>query len=799
MTFHNSKVISRNAPALPEQRFLTFKHGTRVIVSDLFGSMAVRVKLRAAAAEKAAVDKEWNYLLGYVVSLLLAWPGRVSVTVRETVYHRETKLRPSGVPKSLGKEMESADEDLSGRMTRLLTQSLLADAPPPKSWVPVVASLGGISVRGCMSLTPIATRRAQFISFGIHPMLNEYGSNILYEEINRQFSNSTFASVEDNIGGQASDISSTNVGNIFDRGEASGGKDNKAKRNVDRHPAFYLQIRLPQSSTLSKFTDVNDILDERGHNLAPVLDLIKDLCHALLEKYSFRSKRRDEAVKKALRTSSHPRQSFTNMGPASKLSVPSQNKAKDVSRKPTLRSAGIAKDSPFDSWPRVKVGQAPAGRIFPKAASRETQPSEKNQEPIMPVSNFTLPNVEHRLLDSSGRVQRRQFGTEECATSEISAISSIPSEDTGEHGGEVQSESELSNAVHGNSSHNFSSPQRGFSGGRKPECGGSSSVPVSPTKRIRVENRGRPKGRSEWVRKLLANWENPVSKPAPPAIPRPGNGMASVERYCTDNPIDNRRNLTLSISLETSFKSTQNRLSKELLSNAQIVSQVDKKFILAKFPLAHPNEGKEVEREFTDDTLLVMVDQHAADERCKLEALLKDYFAPCGPGDAPAARTELLGKPLHFQFSSKECLLLERFASHFGYWGIRYKLIPSTDKPSNCRELLTDRVEIYSLPPSILERCQQEPKLLFDLLRREIWELDENRKTLSHISSRKEQENMEQQWITLFNSCPQGILDLLNSRACRSKLLYRTQIYREANTHDDFTRCNHVQRCAHFR
>ncbi|KAF4776696.1 hypothetical protein HER10_EVM0008117 [Colletotrichum scovillei] len=100
VTIHNSKVLARNIPALPEQRLVTFSHGTRVTVRDLFGSMAVRVKQRAAASEKVAVDKEWGRLLHDLTALLLAWSSNVALFVRDSVNNNETRFRPNKTPQS---------------------------------------------------------------------------------------------------------------------------------------------------------------------------------------------------------------------------------------------------------------------------------------------------------------------------------------------------------------------------------------------------------------------------------------------------------------------------------------------------------------------------------------------------------------------------------------------------------------------------------------------------------------------------------------------------------------------------
>ncbi|GKT44457.1 DNA mismatch repair protein PMS1 [Colletotrichum spaethianum] len=187
LTIHNSRVLARNIPALPEQRLLTFSHGTRVTVRDLFGSMAVRVKQRAVASEKAAVDREWGRLVHDVTALLLAWPSDVALFVRDTVSNNETRFRPNTTSKS----------DLVTRSSRILAQSGCVDGLDQAPWTPIGASVGKLSIEGCVSLSPVATRRTQFISFGVHPVTNEHGTNVLYNEVNRVFINSGFAIEQD--------------------------------------------------------------------------------------------------------------------------------------------------------------------------------------------------------------------------------------------------------------------------------------------------------------------------------------------------------------------------------------------------------------------------------------------------------------------------------------------------------------------------------------------------------------------------------------------------------------------------
>jgi DNA mismatch repair protein MLH3 len=224
----------------------------------------------------------------------------------------------------------------------------------------------------------------------------------------------------------------------------------------------------------------------------------------------------------------------------------------------------------------------------------------------------------------------------------------------------------------------------------------------------------------------------------------------------------------------------ERRISKASLQEAEVVAQVDRKFILAK--VATNSSLTSTSRVSEADRMLILIDQHAADERCKVENLLQTYFIPDPAGsDQLVAQTRSLDKPLRFDLSRQDRELLSRFKRHFAHWGIAYEVLP--EAPS--RKGVT--VEAQSLPPSILERCRLEPRLLIDLLRKEIWKLHSkgsNGRTKPFCIGRHED------WVARFHDCPDGILDLINSRACRSKCTMVWSNEQQLTV----TRRNHVQR-----
>ncbi|KAJ4307246.1 DNA mismatch repair protein [Collariella sp. IMI 366227] len=274
------EVVVRNTPAPPEQRVLAFPNGTRVLVRDLFGSMPVRVKQRAIEVERAGTSKDFELLISSIVALLLTWPGQVTVALQDSYARRTVSLStPHAV--DWGQSYRTTAANIVSKTTALLTQASLLDHADSTSWVPIGATASGISVRGCVSIRPVATKRVQFIGLGIQPLVNKHQSNFLYEEVNRVFGDSSFGVVEEATVGEDG-LPMKTIGFT--------GKELKLKKGVDRWPMFFLQIML---DTGTGSVDVDDFLDERHQNLAVITDLLQVMVYEFLKKHHFRPRDRE--------------------------------------------------------------------------------------------------------------------------------------------------------------------------------------------------------------------------------------------------------------------------------------------------------------------------------------------------------------------------------------------------------------------------------------------------------------------------------------------------------------------------
>ncbi|KAL8377329.1 hypothetical protein RB595_008154 [Gaeumannomyces hyphopodioides] len=765
---HNSQIVSRHTPALPSQQVLTFPHGTRVSVRDLFGSMPVRVKQRALDAERSGASRDWDQLVRMVVVLLLAFPSEVSVTLRESSSARLVKL-------------SAGNHEIAPKASHLLSRALLWDHPGPACWVPLGASSSDITVDGCISLVPAATKRLQFISFGIEPLPEDLGSNILLGEVNKVFANSKFGVVED--GSSHGSGYPTPVGMEKDYTTS----ELRVKKGIDRWPVFYIRISLSAHAT-NRAMHPDDFLDERCDSLRIIADLLRAISYTFLKKYHFSPERVNLASQRKSRTSP-PTDRFLSSyggdsGARSASGRGSSNSPPDggpgvrrepirTSENPGSECKGLGPKTDIGAQNSDSLGAEKGTGIVP-GNSANIRPNVRAQEPRQPAR----PQVDLAMRQKEPILDycapEGTFYWDDAVTGARSIVDSRTGFILPPMPKQVpQSSESLKRSIGGDSK----------SGGKEP---------------------------SPWLKNVLSRWNNPVFETTEPSIPRLPDVEAGIACATSDHKQSGCCSVTLGHREDKASLAAESRISKADLRRSEVISQVDDKFILVKVPVPGPsNTGRVSVGEDDGDvshpkanrgTVLVVVDQHAADERCRVEALMRDYFEDVGGGKADAiwrARTEHLDDALWLALSSQDCVLLRRFRFHFERWGILYEVfgsdaagIPTRTKapaPGRAKTGMTaDRsghdgkgISVTSLPPAIVERCRTEPKMLVGLLRAESWRL-EGDQTLARSAHTAQgfvgpaagQEGQETSWISRFHGCPQGILDLINSRACRSAIMF---------------------------
>ncbi|CAL9735005.1 DNA mismatch repair protein Mlh3p [Monosporozyma servazzii] len=216
-------------------------------------------------------------------------------------------------------------------------------------------------------------------------------------------------------------------------------------------------------------------------------------------------------------------------------------------------------------------------------------------------------------------------------------------------------------------------------------------------------------------------------------------------------------------------------VEKPHLINGEVISQVDRKFILTKF-----DENK--------STTLLILDQHACDERIKLEAFLQNYINDI------INKTLLLKqvtKPCEIQLNENEFELFTHYKEEFDAWGIRY-LLHNTESTKSF-------LQITALSEILFEKCHGNNSLLREIMIQHIEDLKAFKK--NSIKRRFSSVSKNHSWHKFINNIPSFLMDFFNSKACRTAIMFGDILTKpecEFLIHN-LTKCFLPFQCAHGR
>ena len=699
--------------------------------------MPVRVKQRAIGSLNGDNEKEIQLLNRQIVGLILAWHRPISVSLKNVDSSGKLQIRaneklPNRKPE---KEQSSPLFDLSF-ICSVLFQAGYIDPSGWEDWIKTSARTPSVMIKGAISLRPAPSKHVQFISLGMHPVNLQSSNNVLYDEINRLFSTSSFGTQEE--GSDIEDAVKSKRSN--DRRFKTDGFTNKqlkgGGKGVDRWPMFYIRLELMGDAK----SVVRDDLDRlREGTLSIVLNVLSAMVTSFLEENHLRPRTRQPRLQR------HESKDSATFGTGSRL----QRRGE---RLQTLRSSSDSyQEHDFSTWSRIKVGTRVIRPATCPSRSQQTQADDMDIDEREAVGS-----VIHESRKSAG-------------TRPISHPPKRNCEQTLDWKNPVSGATVFINARTGLvvEPHPPKRPQTAPSDAK-------ASVPSPPTtaNTIAIPNHIRRLTRSvsspllspkpgSWSSDLLRKWDNPVFNTPEEGIPQISIDEPNAEG---SDILHGRRHHCSELDIQKAFAqcstSFSARLSKIALKTSRVISQVDRKFVLIYLEEETQdflNEGSE---------LLVLVDQHAADERIRVEGLLANL----------GSSSSQLAKPIVFELQVREHGLLARCAAYFADWGILYEIqtLPESHK---CR------ISVKALPSAIAERCRIEPKILIELIRTEAWKCSEDGSSVPR------------------KACPQGLLDMLNSRACRSAIMFNDELTKEeAQTLvQRLGDCNFPFQCAHGR
>ncbi|KAF8341392.1 uncharacterized protein EI90DRAFT_3116534 [Cantharellus anzutake] len=362
---------------------------------------------------------------------------------------------------------------------------------------------------------------------------------------------------------------------------------------------------------------------------------------------------------------------------------------------------------------------------------------------------------------------------------------------------------------------------------------------------------------SEWVTNLLLEWENPVFKAGEQDIPlvtsslidehnsglpllaslvgrshsypaaaaseavRTGDSSPSRRsKFFSKNPALSTRGAGRGSEGIRSTLSVLSRFSSNNLRDADVINQVDDKFVLCKMP--HIRDWLELESMPLHGTaqivahsqVLILVDQHAADERIRVEKFLQEICTGFLFGDigrrtlsATKARGPLGPRSIdsgsgRIVLTLSEAKLLQgnyEFGEHdrsgsgagalLDRWGFGIDL-RSLQTALSLAKQGSDyvQIQIISVPELIAEKALAQlfdGDELQDLVRGIINRFNDDASLggLPDIIQRDAIDSTELNgpayWMRALRWCPKELIDLINSKACRGAIMFNDALTKE--------------------
>ncbi|KAK0190644.1 hypothetical protein F5146DRAFT_930734 [Armillaria mellea] len=222
--------------------------------------------------------------------------------------------------------------------------------------------------------------------------------------------------------------------------------------------------------------------------------------------------------------------------------------------------------------------------------------------------------------------------------------------------------------------------------------------------------------------------------------------------------------------------SSRHRYRKEDLRNAHVINQVDRKFIACLI-----NDTGQIEGGGRPGRALVLIDQHAADERIRVERFLKTlcsgflYSQKGGQDKTRMVETRLLSPNIPILLTKHEAIQLARSpqVQHaLRYWGFAFcgldevgsESEPNSDE-SGYRQIMVETI------PDIVGNKLLVGDELRDLVKGSLSNPDLSGDPAVEDSTPESDENSFV-WLKALRWCPRELMDLINSKACRGAIMF---------------------------
>ena len=798
ITFHQGSSIARSVHRNLDEHSAAHKHGVRVVVRDLFGMLPVRVKQRATLTEdKAQRDRLWEELKRNIVSLVLAWDEPVSIRMKSVDDARFCTFR---YPKQLLwasslSESSAVNPGYAAAVYNFLLRADLIAADTQSSWIPASASSRLVTIKGIICRNPAPTKQLQFLSLGVCPLTSKASGIEFLEHINKLFSQFDFGWSENGMEPNEADVERRQKDKRFKTNVSTMKQLRNANKGVDRHPMFHLAIRLKDGSHAEEYGKLEA---GTGSLFRSILDVLNALVTGWLTTNGF-AMRGSKQVPKPDTEINQPSVS-TSQGVITPLKGFPLGEKGHIHVRPNssafsdgdTQATGVAPKSlplnnrpksPFHEYSRIKSGS--------KSTAVEAQHTNQIETCCSPVTSLQAGQLDSIRPNSKAKEPAVETDTTPEDSPGLAENDGNPDESA-----ELEDEtfvwedpfSREKFRLNSRTGQALLTTNQSRKSGTTPSqvsaTDGQFNKPITLSRtKTSLSHTGNSSGVLDNV---LRSWQSPIFKATEQSIRHAGfdslteNGLA--EDFTTQKQIEK--------AFSEGSISYSSKLSKLALKGSVVLCQVDKKFILI---------AMEVANEPAPDTMLVIVDQHAMDERIRLENLFAELVTSASTQPSIASELSLqsriqytlLAPPIVFDSTTPEARLFHSNAVHFADWGILLHV--------DSKAVIT----IHTVPSVIAERCKLQPTLLMSLLRSEAWKLNDSGPPTAGTQPSEGEESIgeEPHWLQRIRKCPQGIIDMLNSRACRSAIMFNDELSQEecVDLIAEAAKCAFPFQCAHGR
>ncbi|TEB35750.1 hypothetical protein FA13DRAFT_1376732 [Coprinellus micaceus] len=245
---------------------------------------------------------------------------------------------------------------------------------------------------------------------------------------------------------------------------------------------------------------------------------------------------------------------------------------------------------------------------------------------------------------------------------------------------------------------------------------------------------------------------------------------------------------------EAGFKSRSEQISRQQLLHARVIGQVDRKFVGC---VVNPQSGtpslisESANNRSTSAETLILVDQHAADERIRVEGFLGPlclgflYSRSGGTDPKEATPITRFTPPYPILLARHEASLLKGNAGIrdlLRCWGISLQDDPAkgSDRDSSIGSNGDfEQVFVTSIPEVLNDKLRQNNELQA-LFKGTLGEIQSGTLLIDTLPIPSRQALASKHgWLPALRWCPRSLVELINSKACRGAIMFNDELSRE--------------------